>query len=68
MAHGKTLEMRNLPGNPIVTYVHRHVGAPRRVLRSKKLARTWKGSFVKNVPYTSRARDLRKGRRLRGAS
>jgi len=66
MAHGKTLLMRNIqPSNPIM--IHRHVGAPRRVRRHRKLL-GWTGSFVHNEPYVDPARDRRPGRRLRGAA
>lgn len=63
VASGKTLLMCHIR-TPAPVVIHRHAGAPRRERRRRKL--TWKGSFVRNVPYIYPARDQRKGRKLRG--
>lgn len=65
MASGKTLLMRNIR-RPAPIVIQRHVGAPRRVRRDRKLP--WKGSFVRNEPYVDPARDRRPGRKLRGGA
>lgn len=65
VASGKTLVLRAIL-KPAPVVIHRHVGAPRYVRRSRKLLRGWKGSYVRNEPYIYPARDLRKGRKLKG--
>lgn len=67
MASGKTLQMRAIRLAPPVV-VHRNIGAPRQVRRSRKLLGGWKGSFLTNETYTYPARDLRPGRKLRRAT
>lgn len=64
MGHGVTNLMRNIR-MPAPVVVHRHVGAPRWVRRSRKGLMAWKGSFVANEPYVTGERDLRKDRKLR---
>jgi hypothetical protein len=65
MAHGVTLLMRNIR-RPAPIVIARHVGAPRRVRRSRRSE--WKGSYVTNYPYVNPARDARPGRRIRSDS
>lgn len=64
MASGKSLEMAAI-GKAAPVVVHRHVGAPRSVRRSRKLLKEWKRSLVTNIPYEFPARDQRPGRKLR---
>lgn len=67
MASGKSLLLRAIH-RPAPLVVHRHVGAPRRVRRNRRLRTAWTGAFVTNVPYVDPARDERDGRKLRGAT
>lgn len=65
VASGKTLALRAIH-TPEPVVIHRNVGAPRYVRRSRKLLRGWKSSYVANQTYVNPARDLRKGRKLKG--
>ena len=64
MASGKTLLMRNIR-KPAPIVLHRNIGAPRAVRRSRKGLLGWKGALVPNETYVYPARDQRKGRKLR---
>lgn len=63
MAYGKSLQL-NYIRRPAPVMIHRNIGAPRRVRRSKRLRLAWKGALVANYPYIDPARDQRKGRKL----
>lgn len=64
MASGKSLELQKIRV-PAPVVIHRNVGAPRRVRRTRKLLSHWKGALVANQTYVNPARDQRNGRRLK---